>query len=143
MKFTKLLMAGAITLGLSSSILSPVNAATATEDEVTIYGGWSEDTGYFTNFVQESGISLFAATSTASHSATKEHKKSGSALYERVIANTTWKGEYHYSRARYEGAIFNTIEADSGRVWGNDVTKAVSGWHPGDLDSVAKTYYGK
>lgn len=138
MKVTKWLMAGALTLSLSSTIFSSANAAT--ENEGTIYGGWSEDTGYFNNFMEKSGISLFATT--PNHTASKDYKTGGSLVYERVIADTTWKGEYHYSRARYEWHVSGSVESDSGRVWGNDVTKAVSGWNSGDY-VVAKTYYGK
>ena len=139
MKITKWVLAGALTFSLSGTIVSSANVTI--EDDPTIYGGWSEDTGYFT-LRQDNGISSFA-TSNPIHRATKEYTRRGSAVYERVIADTTWPGVYHYSRARYESAISGRAEADSKRQWGVSKTQAISGWHPGDLDWVAKTYYGK
>lgn len=139
LKTTKWMLVGALTLSLSGTILSSADAVIL--DDPTIYGGWSEDTGYFT-LRQDSDISSFAIGNPI-HSATKDYTRRGSAVYERVIANTTWPGVYHYSRARYESAISGRAEADSGRVWGFGTTQAISGWHPGDLGWVAKTYYGK
>lgn len=139
LKTTKWMLVGAFTLSMSGTMLSSANAVTL--DDPTIYGGWSEDTGYFT-LRQDSGFSSLA-TSNPVHRATKDYTRRGSAVYERVIANTTWPGVYHYSRARYESAITGSEAADSGRVWGLGTTQAISGWHPGDLDWVAKTYYGK
>ncbi|MFJ7408486.1 MULTISPECIES: hypothetical protein [unclassified Lysinibacillus] len=85
MKTTKWMLVGALTLSLSGTILSSANAVTL--DDPTIYGGWSEDTGYFT-VRQDSGFSSFA-TSNPIHRATKEYTRRGSAVYERVIADTT------------------------------------------------------
>ncbi len=73
LKTTKWMLVGALTLSLSGTILSSADAVIL--DDPTIYGGWSEDTGYF--------------------------------------------------------------------IWGFGTTQAISGWHPGDLGWVAKTYYGK
>ncbi|WP_285395801.1 hypothetical protein [Lysinibacillus sp. fls2-241-R2A-57] len=138
MKITKWIMAGALTLSLGT--IATANAA-ATEEEATIYGGWSEDTGYFSNFPQNDGMSLFASDDGADHNATKERKNSGSTVMERTHAKTVWTGT-HYTRARYEAG--KKVEADSDRQWNiGDTSKATSGWHTGDLNWVAKSYYGR
>lgn len=110
-----------------------------------VLGGWSEDQGYFTNVTSDSvsnvtrdSISTFASPT---HKASYEYKTPGSQIYERVTGSTTWMGENHYSRARYEAWGTGTVEADSGRVYGMNYSEARSGWHTGDF-STAKTYYG-
>ncbi|MGE7022099.1 hypothetical protein [Solibacillus cecembensis] len=147
MKFSKWVLASAITLGLGGTIFTPANAASTdtsfdkvTDEEIgTVYGGWSEDTGYFTNSsLLERSISLL---STPNHSAERQWNEGTTLPYERIVATTTWDGVYHYSRARYEN-LFGNVEADSKRVYGTGKTKATSGWHSGGGSYAGKSYYG-
>lgn len=117
-----------------------ITASTVANADVV--GGWSEEQGYFTNGVSNLSGDFTTYASKPKHKAYKKSRLISSQPSERVIGETTWTGVYHYSRARYEAWITKKPEADSGRVYGTNYTKATSGWHPGDL-ATAKTYYGK
>ncbi|MNW25891.1 hypothetical protein D3C74_26470 [compost metagenome] len=113
-------------------------------------GGWSETEGYYVNNVSSAkdSIVLFGnggppASRPEVHRATKQTRAESSTMYERVHAYTAWENKYHYTQARYESVLSGNIEADSGRVYGRDVTNAYSGW----VDNfagwlVAHTYWG-
>lgn len=58
----------------------------------------------------------------------------------RAVGETTWTAEYHYSRAQLKAPIFGWVVADSGRVWGNDFTRAESPWDA--VANIAYSYYG-
>lgn len=129
-------------LALGSLVLaSPAIANTG-----SVFGGWSEDGGYY---------SLAATTraSTPVHTGRAENSENAAGTsIKRAHGWTTWAGVYHYTRARLEHTcIFQggTPIVDSGRVWGLNGTEAISPWatfNPnaccGNLGT-AKTYYGK
>jgi|SRR5690625_519933 len=101
-------------------------------------GGWTEGEGYWSSDTNDNeGISIMAAAKPQSHTAKREY--SGHNL--RIVANTKWSGQRHYTRARYE-TYWGSVESDSGRVWGTNTTVAKSGWNDGELNR-AKSYYGR
>ncbi|AEJ24704.1 hypothetical protein HKO46_08630 [Streptococcus equi subsp. zooepidemicus] len=114
------------------------------------YGGWSEETGYYTS------VKAF----NASHQAVGSHtpkallgvprhtgRKEQSNLLLRAHGWTTWVGVRHYTRARMTSYLSeNNVYTDSGRVWGVGGTEAISPWyntlHP-ENGAMARTYYGR
>ncbi|ARJ73232.1 MULTISPECIES: hypothetical protein [Bacillus] len=81
-----------------------------------------------------------ADAAKANHKGWTETKAGSNIMYKRAVGQTTWKGKYHYTRAQVV-AFWGTVDADSGRVWGKDKTKAVSPWTVSDF-TVSKTFYG-
>ncbi len=100
--------------------------------------GWSEETGYTTDF----SVTARASSKPESHKATITIVGKPAENTEKVSATTKWKDVKHYSRARYEAIIGSTIKGDSGRKVGTGSTTATSGVvsKPGMM---AKTYWGK
>ncbi|MCB5952974.1 hypothetical protein LI951_12930 [Enterococcus sp. BWT-B8] len=103
-------------------------------------GGWSEETGSYTNYNE------FLTRSTARHTGKRETKVMGGTTCSRAHGWTTWSGVFHYTTAQMErywtGAVVNT----SGRRWGTSGTEAISPWfkpaYGGDT-AAARTYYGR
>ncbi|AQU77198.1 hypothetical protein [Priestia megaterium] len=139
-KKTKLLKIPA-TIALAAAVLYTAPAASFAAE-----GGWTEGEGSWvsTDSQQASTFAIAAATTTSStpekHYATFNYQDKGTYVAKRVVAHTTWKGVYHYSRARFEGAF--GVSGDSGRVYDTGSTVAYSKYID-PVATVAKTYWGK
>jgi len=112
-----------------------------------VYGGWSEDEGYFTvnPVTNASIITTFApSASPKSHRAEiKTYRESSTTIREYIVATTEWPDAYHYTIAQYENAFTGSVTASSGRVYGMDQTTAISGTVDGEFNiQKAKSYYG-
>ncbi|MFK3937992.1 hypothetical protein ACI2JA_10865 [Alkalihalobacillus sp. NPDC078783] len=142
-------------IGLTSLSLGLNNQASAMEesaveeipvDEVQAVGGWSEDTGYWSN--NENTMTLFAAKAAAAkHKGWHTYTQIGTAKKKKVHAETEWTGS-HYSRARFEMRFTGTISLDSGRkfnVGSSKFSRASSTDSIIDdaLAPTGKTYYGR
>lgn len=123
---------GALAIATSVASSSPITSLAAE-------GGWTEGEGYWVGSSSSDNISLMSTTQPDKHWATFDYKDMTSYLAERVVAHTNWEGEYHYSRARYEGSL--GIEGDSGRIWGQDQTVAYSKYVDPAF-TTAHTYWG-
>lgn len=126
--------------------VTPASAATLDNTNNSIAGGWDEETGYFstTSEYNKSLKSNVGIAATASHTGEREEKVINGTTNARAHGWTTWVGVYHYTRARMEDGWSDDILTDSGRVWGNDGTEAISPWlafNP-DVWDRARTYYG-
>ncbi|WP_156897735.1 hypothetical protein [Paenibacillus massiliensis] len=154
--FKKRLLLAVPILALSLfSIGSVTNAAEGTFLGQTsglqgVYGGWSEDEGYFTI---QPAISPNAITPFAPSAAPKWHKADirsysagASVIREYIVATTEWPDAYHYTVAQYENKYNGNVQASSGRVYGMDQTTAISGDVDGEFRGLylkAKSYYGR
>ena len=125
---------------------SLVTAATNISNE-RVSGGWDEKTGYFSTvseYNKARSTAHLASSSKPVHKGKKESKEIDGTTNYRAHGWTTWTGKYHYTRARIEEWLFDTIYSDSERVWGYDSTEAISPWWPVDPNAwfIARTYYG-
>lgn len=145
MRKYKNLLAAALVAGLFAASAYSVFAAT-TSDMSDVVGGWDEDTGYFINaeaYIKAMEGNSLSRASDPVHKGKREEKSISGTTHSRAHGWTTWKGKYHYTRARMETSK-GTVLQDSERVWGMDSTEAISPWNKFDPDQSdkARTYYG-
>ncbi|MBW4828518.1 MAG: hypothetical protein KZY61_11145 [Clostridiaceae bacterium] len=91
-------------------------------------GGWSEDTGYYTENTNLNSYSVRSARSTRStpkHTGKRERKEIKGTTHFRAHGWTTWVGVRHYTRAQMQDRKGRML-TDSGRKWGTNGTEAVS-----------------
>lgn len=137
---TKKMIPLALSVGIILGSVAPSALHAQSIDANGAIGGWSEKDGYFSITAVSSFIGI---ASTAKHTGYVEDVDRGNVLFSRAVGNTSWPGEYHYTRARFEGHITGNILGDSGRVWGTNATEAKSDWVDRYAsDWVGKTYYG-
>jgi hypothetical protein len=144
-KFMKVtLMTAMFVLGATSLTSTNTYAATQSNVESRALGGWDEETGYFKNVSAYNSKMLLdnVSASNAKHTGKRERNDDESTTRYRAHGWTTWVGKYHYTRARMEAG--KKVLEDSGRVWGQDGTEAISPWHywDPDINDKARTYYG-
>lgn len=128
------------------TIICAIIVSTATVTFAMDFGGWDEARGNYTNKLIKADALLSAAVaSTPKHTGKRENKEINGTDNYRAHGWTTWVGKYHYTRARMEGDG-STVLTDSGRIWGNDGTEAISPWWAFNPNTYgvgyARTYYG-
>jgi len=142
---------------LALSIFSISTVTSAAENRYSVqntdlqgvYGGWSEDEGYFTvNSVTDPSIITTFAPSAAPkwHKADiRAYNAGANTFMEYIVATTEWPDAYHYTVAQYENRFTGSVSKSSGRVYGMDQTTAISGEVDNDsrVALSAKSYYGR
>lgn len=114
---------------------SSINSSQQVEPEnFTEYLGWSELESDQEKIKQIQYSSMAYAASNPQHAGWAEYKGE----QRRAVGETTWKGVYHYTRARLEG--LGLVHHDSGRKWKWHDTRTESPW--GHKYWSARTYYG-
>lgn len=153
MKVTKILASSMLAL----SIFSLSTITNAAEDNYSVqktelqgvYGGWSEEAGYFTinSPLNRSAVAAFAPSAAPKwHKADiRTYPNGGGSYWEYIVATTEWPDAYHYTVAQYENKITGSVSKSSGRVYGMDQTTATSGEVTNDdkFFVMAKSYYGR
>lgn len=110
-------------------------------------GGWDEDTGYFINaeaYSKAMNEDFLLRASSPVHKGKRERSDYDGFTHYRAHGWTTWQGKYHYTRARMEDSDGDVLK-DSGRVWGQDNTEAISPYYKynPDVADKARHYYNK
>lgn len=130
---------------ISLGAVSLLGAVSHNAQADSIYGGWSDDKGYFTLKTDENPqvMRAYSATNTPQHTGKKESRTVNGTSQFRANGTTIWKGR-HYTTARME-SYGDVVLTTSGRVYGTDKTNAISPWWKfiPDVDYHARTYYGR
>jgi len=132
--------------GLALGVIVCGTTAAQAESTAAPTGGWSEESGSFTN-ASSRGISTFA---TPKHTGKAENKTINGTSAKRSHGWTTWAGTRHYTTAQLEHTWPSKgVITTSGRQWGTGGTEAVTKYVKFDPNAAsngfgkAKTYYGK
>ncbi|WP_019422709.1 hypothetical protein [Paenibacillus sp. OSY-SE] len=130
-KFSKKAISLAATVTILGSLVTSAVAASGTAG-----GGWIEGKGYF-NTPNAGFSTLNEKTYPEKHKGDAEFDDREYGQVKRAVAETWWKGVYHYSRAKL---VWIWDREDSGRKWDDDYTYAATDW--GNTSWIAYTYWG-
>ncbi|MGP4073303.1 hypothetical protein ACTWQB_12200 [Piscibacillus sp. B03] len=126
-------------ISLGALLLSTVNVAAEEHEEI---GGWSEDTGYYSN---EDESSKDFSIQSATHKGWVTYRGGDNTRIEKAaVGETTWAAT-HFTRAWLQERNGSARKGQH-TVYGSGYTKAQSGWgihHTYSPDPyVARTGYG-
>lgn len=143
------LVAGQLTV-MTTSMSVSAHTDLSRENQ-TVLGGWSEESGRFSNssdstYLGRTGFRSARKEGSPHHGGKRENRYGGIHRESRAVGWTSWPNVYHYTRAQMvSGFGFGEADGDSGRVWGMGGTEAYSQWvHEGEIVTHrAKTFFGR